>query len=80
MRKNFYRLEEGEKRVQAKRGINFFMQFFPAIPPETLEQMSVEDLNKVVSFLSGQKERFERELKARNEITESYLQMRKSED
>jgi len=72
-RKKFNSLEEGEKRVQAKRGINFFMQFMPAVPPETLEQMSARDLSKVIGFLNGQKDRFERELKARYEITESHL-------
>jgi hypothetical protein len=64
-RKNFYRLEDAEKRIQVKRGINFFMQFFRAIPPESLEQMTADDLLILLDFLSEQKDRVADELEDR---------------
>ena len=64
-RKNFYKLEDAEKRIQVKRGINFFMQFFRAIPPESLEQMTADDLLILLDFLSEQKDKVARELHAR---------------
>jgi hypothetical protein len=64
-RKNFYMLEDAEKRIQVKRGINFFMQFFRAIPPESIQQMTADDLVTLFEFLNEQKVKVGRELDAR---------------